>query len=970
MHLSIIYLIPYRLFKIFGGFLLFLLPLHLFCQLTVTVDNDYHRYLLGDTITFSVQSTNLDTVDFSISRNRYLDDLADGSLILQANSPQEIIFIPSEPGNYFCTVQHGENNAMAGAVCDIQGITPIEPIPSDFELYWDNIRTQLDAVPFNLNVVPDSNYLSDYSTTYRISLGNIDQHRVYGYMTIPKTNGPFTGLIKFPPFGNSSAVQPDLSMSERLGAIVISISAHNSPVNVDLPQEQQYVPDIGLTDTVFYRWAMAGGMRAIDYIYSRADFDGEHIGVFGNSQGAGLALLFAGIDDRVDLLAVNNPILSQHNGLPNNKPSGFPTYIRDHLNDPINLNRILNAVKYYDAVNAAQKFDGPALFSVSLLDEVSPAETTYCSLNQLKGKVIHIHNLEGHHSESSDEFWTGKFDLIRRFFPTEHSSWPWSQSTTGYIADAGSDTTVNCLSANIQGTIDVNGIINPSAIPVHWELVSGPGTITFDTPNNYSTLVNFSEPGEYLLRFVGEETAHLLTTSVYQTIQDMVKITACPNNNCQPLTISTPAQDQTTDCDHFSSSLSQWLANHGNATATGSASNVLWSHDFTQLPDGCNPSTLVTFMATDACGLQDSTTATFTILDTLPPTFLAQAKDTTVYCDGTGNLSDLNQWLAQNAGADASDNCGNITWSNNFSSLGAGCNPSTLVTFMATDACGLQDSTTATFTILDTLPPTFLAQAKDTTVYCDGTGNLSDLNQWLAQNAGADASDNCGNITWSNDYTTLSNDCPQTATVNFIATDECGLTHSSTATFMILDTLPPTFTTLPDTLHIECNTNGNYPEVIQWLNIFGGAVATDNCSNLSWSNDFDMIDCNDSIQIVHFMATDACNNTTATSGIISVTNTIATRQPIDHQDFIFLSTHPNPFTDKTELSFALSKPSELTITFYDMQGVVLQQIHQLFPNGSNTIQFTKAHFYHSGIIYYQIEGASIYHVGKLIRIEK
>ncbi len=869
--------------KFLVGFIL-LLPFQLFCQLTLTVDNDYHRYKLGDTITFSVLSTTLDTIEYEITRNRYLDDLADGTLILQPNTAQEIKYIPSEPGNYFCAVESDNGIVTTGAVCDIRNITPIEPIPSDFEVYWDNIRTKLDAVPFNLNVELDSNYLSDYSTTYRISLGNIDQHRLYGYMTIPKTSGPFTGLVKFPPFGNSNAVHPDLNMAERLGAIVISISAHNSPVDVDLPQDAQYVPDIGLTDTVFYRWAMAGGMRAIDYIYSRTDFDGEHIGVFGNSQGAGLALLFAGIDDRVDLLIANNPIMSQHNGLPNNKPSGFPTYVRDHLNDPINLNRILSAVRYYDAVHAAQIYEGPALISVSLLDEVSPAETSYCSLNQLHGQLIHIHNLEGHHSESPSEFWDAKFDLVRRFFPTDQSSWPWTPTTTGYIANAGADTIVNCLSANIEGSIKANDITNPTDIAIRWELVDGPGTVVFDTPNNHFTAATFSQPGEYILRFSGEETSHLLTTSVYQTIQDIVKITVCPNNNCQPLSIATQAQDLTTDCENFSSELSLWLANHGNAVLTNSQPDVNWSHNFTQLPTGCNPSTTVQFTVSNSCGLKDSTTALLSVLDTVPPHFLAQAQDTIVYCDGAGNMDALDLWLAQNAGAIAQDNCQNITWTNDFSELGSGCNPTTLVTFVATDGCGLKDSTSATF--------------------------------------------------------------------------------------MILDTTPPTISAIPDTLHVACNTTGNYPEVIDWLNNLGGAEATDNCNSISWTNNFDMIDCNDSIKTIQFVATDKCNNSTTTFGIISVTNTIATTQPNDNQGFTFLSAYPNPFTDKTELTFLLSKPSVLKITFYNAQGATLWQTNQLFQNEKNRIFFTKERLQHSGIIYYRIEGANIYHVGKLMRLEK
>ena len=48
--------------------------------------------------------------------------------------------------------------------------------------------------------------------------------------------------------------------------------------------------------------------------------------------------------------------------------------------------------------------------------------------------------------------------------------------------------------------------------------------------------------------------------------------------------------------------------------------------------------------------------------------------------------------------------------------------------------------------------------ANDNVVECNGTGNTSELNTWLANNGGAEASDACSAITWTNDFTILNND--------------------------------------------------------------------------------------------------------------------------------------------------------------------------------------------------------------------
>src|SRR5690606_20840784 len=122
----------------------------------------------------------------------------------------------------------------------------------------------------------------------------------------------------------------------------------------------------------------------------------------------------------------------------------------------------------------------------------------------------------------------------------------------------------------------------------------------------------------------------------------------------------------------------------------------------------------------------------------------------------------------------ASDSCSSVTWSNDFSSVSNECGAtgSVTVTFTATDDCGNSESTSATFTIEDTTAPTISISASDLTVECDGNGNLTQLNAWLAAKGVASASDSCSSVTWSNDFSSVSNECGATGsvTVAFTAT--------------------------------------------------------------------------------------------------------------------------------------------------------------------------------------------------------
>lgn len=178
-----------------------------------------------------------------------------------------------------------------------------------------------------------------------------------------------------------------------------------------------------------------------------------------------------------------------------------------------------------------------------------------------------------------------------------------------------------------------------------------------------------------------------------------------------------------------------------------------------------------------------------------PPRITTQASNLVVECDGAGNVADLNAWLASNGGATATDECGNISWSNNFSALSDLCGEtgSVTVTFTATsdDGCVTNSSQTiATFTIVDTTDPTIDTCPLDTTVECDGQGNVEELDAWINSFA---ASDICGDVFLTDDFTGLSDDCGATgsATVTFTARDECVNESSCVSTFTIEDTIPP-----------------------------------------------------------------------------------------------------------------------------------------------------------------------------------
>ncbi len=379
-------------------------------------------------------------------------------------------------------------------------------------------------------------------------------------------------------------------------------------------------------------------------------------------------------------------------------------------------------------------------------------------------------------------------------------------------------------------------------------------------------------------------------TRTWTATDDCGNSTTCTQSisvtDTTPPVINTPAGDQMAECDGAGNSadITAWLTAHAGAAATDGCSGVTWTNDFTGVSDGCGStgSAIVHFTATDGCGNASTTTATFTIVDTTAPDITQEASNSGAECDGAGNTAALTAWLSSQGGASASDICSGVTWSNDFTTLSDGCGStgSATVHFTATDACGNASTTTATFTIVDTTAPSITVGASNSGAECDGAGNTAALTAWLSSQGGASASDLCSGVTWTNDFTTLSDGCGSTGTamVHFTATDGCGNASTTTATFTIVDTTAPGITVAAGNQTVECDGAGNTSDLSAWLSSNGGADATDICSGVTWTNDFTSLSdlCGSTgTATVHFTATDGCGNASTTTATFTIADTTA-----------------------------------------------------------------------------------------------
>ncbi len=354
--------------------------------------------------------------------------------------------------------------------------------------------------------------------------------------------------------------------------------------------------------------------------------------------------------------------------------------------------------------------------------------------------------------------------------------------------------------------------------------------------------------------------------------------------------IDIQAQDLVLECadPNNTSLINDWLDNNGLAVATDLCSDqdLVWSHTLEMDLDGCGDTetSYYIFTVTDNCGNQSSTRAKVIIEDTTAPQFDILPQDLVIECSPLNHGNELEIWLSSNGGAEVSDLCSDqFEWAYDLINVTYECDDNGVRTyrFIVTDECGNTSSAEADFILIDTTPPLISKSAEDFTAECNGSSNAIDVLNWLNNNGFAEATDICGNVTWSNNYGSIAADCGSTGEVEvtFTATDECGNSSTTTSIFTINDTTPPAWTILPQDFEIECDgTLDPMGRIEAWLNTAGGAEAEDDCSLIVYSNDFNDINIECDIQggvEVTFTITDACGNFSTASANLSITDDVA-----------------------------------------------------------------------------------------------
>ncbi|QQR39749.1 acetylxylan esterase [Devosia rhizoryzae] len=288
--------------------------------------------------------------------------------------------------------------------------------PADFVQFWASTIAEARALGGEVSMVPAQTTLK-LVEVFDVTFPGFGGHPIKGWLMLPRERSRKLPLVvQYVGYGGGRGFAHEglhwavsgfayFRMDTRGQGSGWSTGATPDPVG-----STGQIPGVmtkGILDRndYYYRRLFTDGVRAVDTLIDLDFVDAERVAVCGGSQGGGISLAVAGIDDRVKAVMPDVPFLCD-----------FPRAIRVAGRDPYleivrflaqhreKAQTVFETLRYFDGVCFARRSKAAALFSVAMMDDVCPPSTVYAAFKAFAGTEKTIVEYEFNNHEGGGPF--------------------------------------------------------------------------------------------------------------------------------------------------------------------------------------------------------------------------------------------------------------------------------------------------------------------------------------------------------------------------------------------------------------------------------------------------------------------------------------------------------------------------------------------------------------------------------------
>ena len=307
------------------------------------------------------------------------------------------------PGTLLLDVKYRPEGAAkdvvghGGAAFAPDKIAPSAPPPDDFDQFWKEKIAELAAVPMETVLTPVDTGTPGVEY-FKITMNNIRGAKIQGQIAKPAGKTDLPALLQVQWAGVYPLDKNWVLGHAKNGWISMNIISHDLPID-EKPEfykeksekELNDYPGQGNDDREksYFLKMFLSCYRACEYLTQRDDWNKKALVVHGGSQGGYQAIVTAGMHPAVTAMAANVPAGCDHTGKLAGRAPGWPNWASRTWQGK-DAAKMLNAARYFDAMNFAPKIQCPALVGLGLVDPVCPPEGVLATVNLIKGpkKII------------------------------------------------------------------------------------------------------------------------------------------------------------------------------------------------------------------------------------------------------------------------------------------------------------------------------------------------------------------------------------------------------------------------------------------------------------------------------------------------------------------------------------------------------------------------------------------------------
>ena len=300
-------------------------------------------------------------------------------------------------------------------------------MPGDFSDFWEATIAEARAIAGEVSIVKAETTLKAVEA-FDVTFPGFGGHPIKGWLVLPaQRSGKLPLVVQYLGYGGGRGFPHEqlhwaasgyayFRMDTRGQGSGWSMGGTADPVGTTPSIPGMMTKGILDKNDYYYRRVFTDAVRAVDMLVAQDFVDADRIAVCGGSQGGGISLAVAGIDNRVKAVMPDVPFLCDYRrAVAKAARDPYLEIVRFLAQHRDKKDKVFETLNYFDGVNFARQAKAAALFSVAVMDETCPPSTVYGAYNAYAGANKSIEEYEFNNHEGGQAFqdraqmaWLGK----------------------------------------------------------------------------------------------------------------------------------------------------------------------------------------------------------------------------------------------------------------------------------------------------------------------------------------------------------------------------------------------------------------------------------------------------------------------------------------------------------------------------------------------------------------------------------